>query len=195
MTATENSERARQLRREEDPDGRVARLHDLRDRHRRGVRAAPVQPQGAAREPAPHGGRREHHRRPHPRPRQLGPEGGAEHRDPVHAGPRDHAGLHRRSLHRRPRHHARGRLGSRRRPPEDQPARPGRDGHRPLRHRRPVRPARTRWSATPTSSTSATASATSSCAGARPRSTTSRSSRREPASSTRSTSSTWPASP
>ena len=28
--------------------------------------------------------------------------------DPVHPGPRDHAGLHRRPVRRRPRHHARG---------------------------------------------------------------------------------------
>ena len=35
-------------------------------------------------------------------------------------------------VHRRPRHHARGRRGARRRPEPDQPARAGRDGHRPL---------------------------------------------------------------
>ena len=34
------------------------------------------------------------------------PSAEPEHRDPVHPGPRDHAGLHRRPLHRRPRHHA-----------------------------------------------------------------------------------------
>ena len=78
-------------------------------------------------------------------------------------------------------------------PHEDQPARPGRDGHRPLRDRRRLRHARRPSSATSRSSTSATASATSSCAGARAPSTTSRSSRPAPASSTRSTSSTWPA--
>ena len=44
--------------------------------------------------------------RPHPRDRELGSLGPAEHRDPVHPGARDHAGLHRRALRRRPRHHA-----------------------------------------------------------------------------------------
>ena len=74
-----------------------------------GYEQLPVQPQGAAREPAAHRGRREHHRRPHPGARRWDPDGRARHRDPVHAGPRDHAGLHRRALRRRPRHHARGR--------------------------------------------------------------------------------------
>ena len=63
---------------------------------------------------------------------QLGPDGRAERGDPVHPGPGDHAGLHRRALRRRPRHHARGHARPRRRPGEDQPARPGRAGHRPL---------------------------------------------------------------
>ena len=62
--------------------------------------------------------------------------------DPVHAGARDHAGLHRRAVRRRPRHDARGDGGPRRRPVEDQPARAGRDGHRPLRDRRRLRHAR-----------------------------------------------------
>ena len=39
----------------------------------------------------------------------------ARHGDPVHAGPRDHAGLHRRAVRRRPRHHARGDGRARRR--------------------------------------------------------------------------------
>ena len=34
------------------------------------------------------------------------PAGRAGHRDPVHAGARDHAGLHRRPVHRGPGHHA-----------------------------------------------------------------------------------------
>ena len=34
------------------------------------------------------------------------PSAEPEHRDPVHACARDHAGLHRCALHRRPRHHA-----------------------------------------------------------------------------------------
>ena len=37
-----------------------------------GLGPPPVQPEGAAGEPAPHRGRREHHRRPHPRARRLG---------------------------------------------------------------------------------------------------------------------------
>ena len=90
-----------------------------------------------------------------------------EHRDPVHAGPGDHAGLHRRAVRRRPRDDARGDGRPRRRPDQDQPARAGRAGHRPLRDRRRLRPRRTRSSATSSSSTSATTSATSSCAGAR----------------------------
>ena len=45
-------------------------------------------------------------------------------------------------VHRRPGHHARGRRRARRRPGPDQPARAGRDGHRPLGHRRRVRPRR-----------------------------------------------------
>ena len=124
----------------------------------------------------------------------VGRERPARHRDPVHAGARDHAGLHRRALRRRPRHDARGR-------------------RRPRRRRRPRS---TRWPPPSWSSTTRCiidvfgradafernvehrvraqpASATSSCAGARPRSTTSRSSRRAPASCTRSTSSTSPA--
>ena len=67
------------------------------------------------------------------------PIGRARPGDPVHPGPRGHAGLHRRPLHRRPRHDARGHGRPRRRPAEDQPARPGRAGHRPLRDRRRLR--------------------------------------------------------
>ena len=67
------------------------------------------------------------------------PDGRARHRDPVHPGPRHHAGLHRRALHRRPRHDARGGQRARRRPEEDQPARARRARHRPLGHRRPLR--------------------------------------------------------
>ena len=111
-------------------------VRDLPAGRGRGLGPPPVQPEGAAGEPAPHRGRREHHRRPHPRARRLGPQAQPEQGDPVHAGPRDHAGLHRRALRRRPRHHARGRQRPRRRPGQDQPARPGRDGHRPLGHRR-----------------------------------------------------------
>ena len=50
-----------------------------------GARPAPVQPQGAAGEPAAHRGRRQHHRRDDPRPRCVGPVGRAERGDPVHA--------------------------------------------------------------------------------------------------------------
>ena len=77
--------------------------------------------------------------------RRLGPECRAQQGDPVHPGPGDHAGLHRRAVRRRPRHHARGDGRPRRRPGQDQPAGAGRAGHRPLgdrrrlRHRRRVR--------------------------------------------------------
>ena len=80
--------------------------------------------------------------RAHPGAGELGSERGARHRDPVHPGPGDHAGLHRRALRRRPGHHARGDGRPRRRPGQDQPAGAGRDGHRPLRHRRRLRPRR-----------------------------------------------------
>ncbi len=73
---------------------------------------------------------------------RLGRRRRAEQRDPVHAGARDHAGLHRRALRGRPGHDARGRRGARRRRDPDQPARAGRDGHRPLGDRRRVRLAR-----------------------------------------------------
>ncbi len=45
-------------------------------------------------------------RRRHRGPGRLGPGRRARPRDPVHARPRDHAGLHRRALRGRPRHHA-----------------------------------------------------------------------------------------
>ena len=147
--------------------GRRDRLRDLPASSRRGRRPAAVQPQGAAGEPAAHRGRRQRHRRPHPRARRLGPGGRAGHRDPVHAGPRDHAGLHRRPVRRRPRHHARGGPRPRRRPGQRQPARPGRAGHRPLGDRRLLRPRRLRAAQRRARVRSATASATSSCAGAR----------------------------
>ena len=67
------------------------------------------------------------------------PVGRPEHRDPVHPGPGDHAGLHRRAVHRRPGHHARGRRRPRRRPGQGQPAGARRAGHRPLGDRRRVR--------------------------------------------------------
>ena len=53
----------------------------------------------------------------------LGRRGRARQGDPVHAGARDHAGLHRRAVHRRPGHHARGDGRPRRRRHQDQPAR------------------------------------------------------------------------
>ena len=122
----------------------------------------------------------------------MGCRGRARHRDPVHAGPRRDAGLHRRALHRRPRHDARGRRRPRRRP-EARSTRSRRPRWSSTTRSSPTCSApRTPSSATSRSSTSATASATSSCAGARRPSTTSRSSRRAPASCTRSTSSTSP---
>ena len=74
--------------------------------------------------------------------RLVGRERRARHGDPVHAGARDHAGLHRRAVRRRPRHDARGRRRPRWRPGADQPAGPRRAGHRPLRHHRRLRPRR-----------------------------------------------------
>ncbi len=73
---------------------------------------------------------------------------------------------------------------------EDQPARAGRPGDRPLGPGRRLRQRRAPSTSTPTAITSATASATPSCAGASRPSTTSASSRRPPGSATRSTSST-----
>ena len=63
----------------------------------------------------------------------------AEQGDPVHPGPGDHAGLHRRAVRGRPGHHARGDGRHGRRPGQDQPAGPGRAGDRPLGDRRRVR--------------------------------------------------------
>ena len=126
-----------------------------------------LQPEGPAGEPAPHRGRRRHHRRPHPGPRRLGRGRRARQGDPVHAGARDHAGLHRRALHRRPGHHARGdgRPRRRRRPRSTRSPRPSWSSttRSSPTSSAPPRPS----SATSRSSTSATASATSSCAGAR----------------------------
>ncbi|CAA9321381.1 MAG: Aconitate hydratase, partial [uncultured Friedmanniella sp.] len=123
--------------------GNVARrrelLRDLPARRRGGSLRPPLQPEDPAGEPAPDRGRRQHHRRPHPRPGAVGPRGRAESRDPVHARPGDHAGLHRGALRGRPGHHARGDGRSRRRRHQDQPAGSGRAGHRPLRHRRRLR--------------------------------------------------------
>ena len=79
-----------------------------------------------------------------------------------------------------------------RRPGEDQPAGPGRAGHRPLGDRRRVRPARRLRAQRRAGVPAATASGSSSCAGARTRCASSRWCRRAPASCTRSTSSTWP---
>ena len=59
--------------------------------------------------------------------------------DRLHPGPRGHAGLHRRAGGRRPRRDARRDARTGRRREQDQPARPGRAGHRPLRAGRRVR--------------------------------------------------------
>ena len=80
--------------------------------------------------------------RAHQRPRQLGREEGAGHRDPVHPGPGDPAGPDRRAGRRGPRRDARGHGEPRRRRDEDQPAHPRGTGHRPLRRRRRLRPPR-----------------------------------------------------
>ena len=125
---------------------------------------------------------------------RLGPEGGAQPRNRVHAGARDHAGLHRRARVVDLAAMREAMVTPRRRPAEDQPAGAGRPGHRPLGAGRRVRHGRALAATTAASSSSATASATRSCAGARRRSATSRSCRRAPASCTRSTSSTSAAS-
>ena len=56
-------------------------------------------------------------------------------RNRLHAGARDHAGLHRRALRGGPRRHARSREEARWRSAADQPAEPRRAGHRPFRCR------------------------------------------------------------
>ena len=130
------------LRLPQHPRRRRPRLRDLPPRRRPRPGAPALQPQGAGREPAAHRGRRQHHRRPRARPGRLGPGRRARHGDPVHPGPRRHAGLHRRALHRRPGHHARGGRRPRRRPRGHQPPQPRRDGHRPFRADRLLRPTR-----------------------------------------------------
>ena len=70
---------------------------------------------------------------------ELGPGQGARHRDPVHPGPGHPAGPDRRAGRGGPGRDARGHAGPRRRPDQDQPAHPGRTGHRPLRGGRRVR--------------------------------------------------------
>ncbi len=128
-----------------------------------------------------------------PRARRAGTRWPSRDRDPVHPGPCAHAGLHRRAVRRRPRRDARGDGRPRRRPVEDQPAEPGRAGHRPLRHRRRLRP-RGRLRAQRRAGVRAQRGALPVPAlGPVARSPTSRSCRPTPASSTRSISSTWPA--
>ena len=116
-----------------------SRVRDLPALRRRGLGAPAVQPQGAPGEPAAHRGRGQRHGRPRARARRVGPERRARHRDPVHPGARDHAGLHGRAVRRRPRHDARGRHRARRRPGQGQPAGPGRARHRPFGDHRRVR--------------------------------------------------------
>ncbi len=79
-----------------DADVRHA-VRDLPAGRGRGSVRPPVQPEGPAGEPAAHRGRRERHRRPRPGAGPLGSEGQSPTRDPVHPGPGDHAGLHRRA--------------------------------------------------------------------------------------------------
>ena len=160
---------------------------------RQGGQAA-VLAEDPAREPAALRGRRQRHAPDIEALLDWDPKADARPRDLVHAGARDHAGLHRRALRRRPRRHARGDPEAGRRPGARQSAGAGRTGHRPLGAGRRLRHRRRAGATTPGSSSSATASATRSCAGARRRSRTSRSCRRTPASCTRSTSSTSAAS-
>ena len=175
-------------------EGRRPRARDLPARRaavevRR--RAAAVLAEGPAREPAAHRGQRRRRGRRHRGARHLGrarPSPSTEIAfTPARVVMQDFTGV---PARRRPRRDARRDGRPRRRPGEDQPARPGRARHRPLGAGRRVRHARRLRASTPSASSSATRSATRSCAGARTRSTTSRSSRRTPASSTRSTSST-----
>ncbi|CAI7572088.1 unnamed protein product, partial [Penicillium discolor] len=83
------------LRCQEHPDGRQHRLRDLPHRHGARFRQAPLQPQGPPGEPASHRGRRERHEGADRGARVVGRQRGAQHGDPVHAGARGHAGLHR----------------------------------------------------------------------------------------------------
>ena len=105
-------------------------------------RAAPVQPEDPAREPAPQRGRRIGFEGGHRGPRQVGSQRRPDGRDRLHARARGHAGLHRRPRRRRPRRDARRDGGPWRRRVQDQPAGPRRAGHRPLRAGRLLRHAR-----------------------------------------------------
>ena len=67
------------------------------------------------------------------------PKAAAASRDRLHAGARDHAGLHRRAVHRRSGGHARGHRAARRRSAARQSARARRAGHRSLGAGRRVR--------------------------------------------------------
>ena len=125
---------------------------------------AAVLAEGLARERASLGGRRSVTPRRRRDDRGLGREGRALRGDPLPAGPRPHAGLHRRPRRRRPRGDARrdGSLGGIQ---EDQPAGAGRPGHRPLGSGGRVRQRCAPSTSTPTATTSETRSATRSSLG------------------------------
>ena len=96
------------------------------------VARLPVLAQGPARELPPARGRFRRHGRRRRDHRHLGREGRAVEGDPLPAGARPDAGLHRRPRRRRPRRDARRDGRARFRPGQDQPARPRRPRHRPL---------------------------------------------------------------
>ena len=159
---------ARQLQMPQHTQLRRQDLRLLFAPRRRGERpqghlAAALLHEGAAREPlAPRGRPLRHqgrHRGGRGLARRQGHRGQGD-RLPARAG--SDAGLHGRAGGRRPRCHARRHEGARRRPAEDQPARPRRPRHRPFGDRRRVRHADRRSRATSSTSTSATSSATTS---------------------------------
>ena len=95
-------------------------------------RAAAVFAEDPAGEPAALRRRRQRHARRHRRGAQLGRQGHALLRNRLHAGARDHAGLHRRALRGGPGRHARGRAETRWRSAADQSAESRGAGHRSL---------------------------------------------------------------
>ncbi len=127
--------------------GAVRRL--LLDPRRRGggprqLRQAAGEPEGGAGEHAALRGRQDRHPRRHPGVLGLGQAGRQEPaRDRLSPGPGADAGLHRRAGGGRSGGDARRHHRARRRPAEDQPAEPGRPGHRPFGDDRRIRqPAR-----------------------------------------------------
>ncbi len=122
-----------------DAGGQSYEIHSL-DGHPGSRRRPPaLLAQDPAREPAAIRGRRQRHARRHRGAAALGSARRTQPRDRLHAGARDHAGLHRRPRHRRPRGDARGDDPARRQSAGDQSARPGGARDRPFRAGRRVR--------------------------------------------------------